>query len=241
MTADVREGRWQDVLGDVECDALICDPPYGSRTHEGHNAMEEQTKTLTGQSTREAISYDAWTHADVLSFVGAFAARVRGWWACMTSHDLIPSWEAAYAAAGLYSFPPVVVIQKRPRLVGDGPASWAVFMMVARPKGTAYSRWGCLPGSYEAPTVKGSGIAGTKPLDLMRAIIRDYSRPGDLVCDPFLGSGTTALAALMEGRRFVGSEEKPEHMEIVRRRLARGYTPGLFAPAAPKAKQGGLL
>lgn len=225
---DLRLGRWQDVLAGVECDALICDPPYSANTHDGHNEMGAQMMALTGQHTREPIAYDAWAANTVAEFVGSFAGRVRGWWACMTSHDLIPAWEAAYAAAGLYSFAPVVIIQKRPRLVGDGPSSWAVYMMVARPRNVEFSRWGCLPGAYDSVTVKGSGIAGTKPLDLMRAIVRDYSRPGDLVCDPFVGSGTTALAALSEGRRFVGSEQKPEHYEIARRRLDRGYTPTMF-------------
>ena len=129
MTADIRFGRWQDVLADVTCDALICDPPYSARTHEGHDNASESTKILTGQKTRESLAYASWSPADVAAFVGAWSARVRGWWACMTSHDLIPAYERAYASAGLYSFSPVVVIQKRPRLVGDGPSSWAVFMM----------------------------------------------------------------------------------------------------------------
>ena len=53
-------------------------------------------------------------------------------------------------------------------------------------------------------------------------------RPGDLVVDPFAGSGTTALACAIEGRRCITSEEKPEHHEIARRRLARGHTPSMF-------------
>ena len=63
----------------------------------------------------------------------------------------------------------------------------------------------------------------------MQSIVRDYSRPGDLVCDPFCGSGTTAIAALQEGRRFVGSEAKPEHHAIAMRRIAKGYTPSMFS------------
>jgi site-specific DNA-methyltransferase (adenine-specific) len=62
----------------------------------------------------------------------------------------------------------------------------------------------------------------------MRALVRDYSRPGDLIVDPFCGSGTTALAAASEGRRCITSEELPAHHEIARKRFARGYTPDLF-------------
>ena len=104
-------------------------------------------------------------------------------------------------------------------------------MMVSRPRNREFATWGCLPGAYEGPTVKDAGIAGTKPLDLMRAIVRDYSRPGDLVCDPFVGSGTTALAALMENRRFIGAEQKKEHYDLALTRLSRGYVPDLFGGA----------
>jgi site-specific DNA-methyltransferase (adenine-specific) len=62
----------------------------------------------------------------------------------------------------------------------------------------------------------------------MRAIVRDYSRPGDLIVDPFCGSGTTAIAAASESRRCITSEELPDHYEIARKRIARGYTPDLF-------------
>lgn len=48
-----------------------------------------------------------------------------------------------------------------------------------------------------------------KPLDLMRWLVRSYSRPGDLVADPFAGRGTTVLAAALEGRRYFGCEKDP--------------------------------
>lgn len=226
---DLRLGRWQDTLADVTtCDAVICDPPYSGATHDGHNDGAESTISITGQQTREGIAYAEFTAATVAEFVSSWAPRCTGWFASMTSHDLIPAWESAYRDAGLYAFAPVPIIQKRPRLVGDGPSSWAVYLMVARPRNREMATWGCLPGSYDAPTVKGAGIAGCKPLGLMRAIVRDYSRPGDLIVDPFCGSGTTALAAASEGRRCVTSEEIPAHHEIARRRFARGYTPDLF-------------
>ena len=45
-----------------------------------------------------------------------------------------------------------------------------------------------------------------KPVDLCRQLVRWASEPGDLVLDPFAGSGTTGIAALEEGRRFAGCE-----------------------------------
>lgn len=59
-----------------------------------------------------------------------------------------------------------------------------------------------------------------KPVDLMRALVRCV-RPDGLILDPFAGSGTTAVAALREGRRFVGVERSPEYFDIACRRIER--------------------
>lgn len=48
-----------------------------------------------------------------------------------------------------------------------------------------------------------------KPVPLMRWFVRAYSNPGDLVADPFAGSGSSGKAALLEGRRFVGWDSSP--------------------------------
>jgi site-specific DNA-methyltransferase (cytosine-N4-specific) len=59
----------------------------------------------------------------------------------------------------------------------------------------------------------------TFPPSLVQPCVRLTSKPGDLVLDPFIGSGTTALVAAKEGRRFLGIELNPEYLEIARRRL----------------------
>lgn len=229
MAAHIHLGAWQEALAGIDAvNTIITDPPYGVRTHEGWNAGEKQVRDATGQATRSAIEYDAMSPTEVYRFVDHWAPRCSGWMAVMTSHDLIGCWEQAFRDAKRLPFAPVPIIQKRPRLLGDGPASWAVYLMVSRPRTREMRTWGCLPGAYEAPTEKNVGIAGAKPVILMQSIVRDYSRPGDLVCDPFLGSGTTALAALQEGRRFVGAERKREHYDIALSRVSAGHTPTMF-------------
>lgn len=221
-------GRWQETLSGVTCDALITDPPYGSRTHRGHNDGEEQVRAITGQATRTAIAYSHWTPDDVRLFVASWAPRCRGWFCAMTSHDLVPAYESALDAFGRLTFAPLPIIQKRPRLVGDGPSSWTVYLLVSRPRGAPFNTWGCLPGAYFSRCEKNGVVAGAKPLDLMRSIVRDYSRPGDLVCDPCAGGGTTLLAALTEGRRAIGSEIDLVTHAASSARLAAGYTPDMF-------------
>lgn len=59
-----------------------------------------------------------------------------------------------------------------------------------------------------------------KPVALMRWLVRLVTPPGGVVLDPFMGSGTTGVAVMQEGRRFIGVEQSAEYMEIARCRVA---------------------
>ena len=58
-----------------------------------------------------------------------------------------------------------------------------------------------------------------KPLALLERIINASTNKGDLILDPFMGSGTTGVAAIRNGRRFVGIDNCAEYVDITRRRL----------------------
>lgn len=58
-----------------------------------------------------------------------------------------------------------------------------------------------------------------KPLSLMIWVIENYSKPNDLVFDPCAGSGTTAVACIKTGRRFIGCEINPAYFAIAQRRI----------------------
>lgn len=62
-----------------------------------------------------------------------------------------------------------------------------------------------------------------KPLSLMEWLIRTYTNPGELVLDPYFGSGTTAAACVRTGRRFVGCEMVEEYFERACRRIEREF------------------
>ena len=75
-------------------------------------------------------------------------------------------------------------------------------------------------GKNHHPTVK--------PVDLMRWLCRLVTPPGGLIVDPFMGSGSTGIAALAEGFCFTGIEKEQAYLEIARKRIAGP----LFAPEA---------
>jgi site-specific DNA-methyltransferase (adenine-specific) len=76
--------------------------------------------------------------------------------------------------------------------------------------GNPYGRWDKVKNNH--PT--------TKPVKLMSYIITLFTREGDFVLDPFLGSGTTGIASKLMGRSFVGIEREQEYMDIAQERCA---------------------
>ena len=260
---DFRLGDWQGTLTDVkQVDAAIFDPPYGERTHEGHNAGS--MAAINGFEAE--IDYDHWTPAHVHAWIEFWSPRIRGWIVGMTSHDLIPAWEAALEAAGRYCFAPIPYVDmgKGPRVLGDGPASWSVYVMVGRPRSQAWlDDWRArrkalglkcsLPGAYlrakgdvvwtppQPPGEEHGKRIGGKPLGVMRALVEDYSFVGDLVLDTHAGHVTTGRAAIELGRRFVGCERVPAvwqaGLERIRAPIVQGL-PGMAAVAP--LEQGGF-
>jgi len=74
-----------------------------------------------------------------------------------------------------------------------------------------------------------------KPVALMRYLVRLVTPPGGVVLDPFCGSGSTGIGAVVEGFRFVGIERETEYVGIARLRIGNAVaeqTFGLFAEAA---------
>ena len=66
--------------------------------------------------------------------------------------------------------------------------------------------------------------------------MRQVSEPGELILDPFLGSGTTAVAAVLEGRRFLGCDIDPGCVETTRRRLEQ-LEEGQLVVVVPAAEE----
>ncbi|MCL6450912.1 MAG: site-specific DNA-methyltransferase, partial [Acetobacteraceae bacterium] len=81
------------------------------------------------------------------------------------------------------------------------------------------------PGDvWVVPNVKANHVEKTThpcqfPVELIERLVLALTRPGDWVLDPFMGVGTTAIAALMHGRRAVGAEIVPEYVEVARQRI----------------------
>ena len=202
-------------------DAVITDPPYSERTHAGHDASASgHDGEGKDGSNRSTLGYPAMTPAMAAEVAALLVAACDAWIVWMTDHTLAPDISMALSALGRYVFAPLPFYApgSRVRLSGDGPSSWTDWIIVSRT--SAQHRWGTLPGGYAAGQGWNDKVKmGGKPTQLMNRLVSDYSRPNDLVLDPYMGSGTTGVACFNTGRRFIGCEINPADFEIACRRI----------------------
>lgn len=73
-------------------------------------------------------------------------------------------------------------------------------------------------GHYDRSQVKPH--PSHKPESLLKYLIETYTKPGELVVDPFAGSGSTALAAIDSGRQYIMIEKEQEFVDVINKRIA---------------------
>jgi len=225
-------GDCREVLpGLQKVDAVIVDPPYSARCHAGHDSGAAQHRD---GSERKELGYSALSADGVRELAAVYARLCNGWVVWMTDSDLALTVRQALEAVGRYAFAPIPFYQpgRSVRLSGDGPCSWTDWIIAART--TAQNKWGTLPGGYVAGVGwNDKARKGGKPTALMRALVGDYSKVGDLVLDSHMGAGTTGVACAMLGRRFVGVEIDRQAFDIACERIDNAYRQAPLLPILP--------
>jgi len=226
-------------LGPV--DHVITDPPYEQLMHDLHEQVK--LRRTDGGSERKALGFAGIN--EIRESVIAEVKRInRGWLLAFCNVEGVWHWRSALVAADLKFKTTCIWVKPdaTPKLNGQGPAL-AYECITTSWCGRGHSRWngGGKRGVFIHPTNNSdrSGEHPTeKPVSLMRELLSLFSNPGDLVCDPFMGSGTTGVAALKLGRRFVGVEMDEGHFDLACRRIEEAHRqPRLFDEPPPKAVQ----
>lgn len=253
---ELRFGDCLEVLRDVKAEACITDPPYSVRQHNGFRSASDFKKEAKRRHERMAAKG---RHPGGVFSVGVPYAPIDASWA-ERAFDLIDAmdcrwllafgdhisqrwWDDAVDLRTWLTFAPLGWVKSdggAPRFQGDGPQSGIEWITAARRRGAYYC--GSLPAYYIHPQMSGSAkgkiLKGQKPIGLMRRIIRDYTEPGQTVVDLCAGSGTTLIAAAMEGRRAVGAEIDPATFRKAVARLSKPYTQAtLFEVGSTTGKQ----
>lgn len=210
-------GDAREILPSITCDHIITDPPYGLGTHEQHDART--ARRSDGANARQ-LGYAGLSPDDVAALLPVMSAATEGWIVWFTNFDLSPCVQAQMKALGRTTFPalPYFHAGRSVRLAGDGPSSWTDWILVSRT--AKHKHWGTLRGGYVAgPGWDDKERMGGKPTRLMELVVSDYSRPGEVVCDPFMGAGTTGVACHKTGRDFIGIEIDEPTFDLACRRI----------------------
>ncbi len=198
-------------------DAIITDPPYGINYH---------TKG-TGTGIKNDKSPFIWFLYDAFRVL-KFGASGRGSLICFTRWDVQQTFIDAMKLAG-FNVRSEVIWDKVVHGMGDCKTQFAptheniIFAIKGK-----YS----FPGHRPKDIVIFSRITGNqqmvhpteKPVGLLANLITSVTKPGDLILDPFAGSGSTLVAAKKTGRRFIGVELDDVYFAIAQRRIEEAVT-----------------
>jgi len=223
---DVLEGRsrWAVVCGDCldvlreipdgAVDAVVTDPPYGinadakqsNRANKRHGNLITTSRDYgvsdwdSSRPTQEAV--DAWLRvsSEQVVFGGNYMA------------DMLPpsaSWLVWDKDNGTNGY-------------ADFELAWTSHKSAAR---KIRWRWHGMLQDERLPREEREHPT-QKPQGVMLWVIENYTPDGGVVIDPYCGSGSTGVAALARGRRFIGIEREASYCAIARRRIADAAAQG---------------
>jgi site-specific DNA-methyltransferase (adenine-specific) len=216
-------------LADKSVDVVLTDPPYEAEAHEkgkrrgpGHGRGKKESGRAYARVVDESFNFDAITEYQRTQIAHHLDRIARQLALVFCQVEAVHLWRAAFADGDLVyrRTIPWVKPDAMPSLHGRWPGqAFEALTLFVRRGGTV--PLGGKARYYEHTRERGDARAHptAKPLELMLQIVRDFSRIGDLVCDPFAGSGTTGVACKMLGRRFIGWEMNAEYHAIATRRL----------------------
>ena len=191
-----------------KCDAVVTDPPYGI----GYvSAWRIQGPTEMLPNDHKAPVESVLLMADLLADGGALYLATR--------YDVAAQWNDAVIAAGLTMKTPIFwdkMNHTSGDLEGDYGGQVEIFIFAHKGRHKLNERMANLwrhskESSLDHPT--------PKPVGLMERMIANSTARGNLVLDGFMGSGTTGVACMNLGRKFIGIEIEQKYFDIACKRI----------------------
>lgn len=207
----------------------IFDPPYEKHMHDA-----KREKKIFGAQRR--IRLDGHANPPPVNFASIDGMReevtspligvCQGWFIAFCTPEGVAPWrdaieagKAKYKRACIWVKP-----DSAPQFNGQGPAMGAECFVTAW-CGSGFSAWNgggsrnVFTHLSNAPDRHGEHPT-EKPISLMCEIIEKFTNPGDVILDPFMGSGSTGVAAVRLGRKFIGIEKDQRFFEIATDRIS---------------------
>ena len=215
--------RLAPLLPPASVDLVLTDPPYDDATHEGARTNVDD----------KLISFAPIPIAELRAFVDALAPLARRWYVATMAWEHVAAFKAEppegwrFVRFGVWVKP-----NGAPQFTGDRPGTgWEAVCHLHRADAGAL-KWngGGRHGVYIHDKIAGPHPT-MKPPGLLRELLELFSDPGDLVLDPFMGSGATLVQARAMGRRAIGIERDEAYCALAVRALAQSTLPGVAVPA----------
>lgn len=220
-------GDSSEILADMDdgcVKAVLTDPPYTERTHEGARSNSKNAtaggRVLSGSQAAFASITD-----DGLRNVLAECGRVSQSWVVATlayqhafTFDVDPPEGLRMMRVGVW-----VKTNPMPQISADRPGTgWESIAYMHRSDVKAMWNGGGKHGNYILPTAQNEGHPTSKPLAMLNDWVQKFTNHGDCILDPFAGSGTTLRAAADNGRKAIGVELNEAYCELIAKRLSQG-------------------
>lgn len=229
-------------------DHVVADPPYEVEAHtKARRSLKDATQRRGAKNRGEVrridapleISFGAITNDDRELVADLCFNLAKRWVVAFCQIEAVGAWRGALRSAGFDWVRGGIWVKPNgaPQFTGDRPGQGFESLAIAHKPGKKRWNGGGKHGVWTCPLDHAAGGAvknehpTKKPDVLMRELVADFTDEGDLVLDPFTGSGTTGVACLRLGRRFVGVEQDPTFFALACERL-RAEERGLSLTAA---------
>ena len=208
-----------------EVDHVVTDPPYTDRTSRNARSAPDG---VGGQKLSEARAFITFDGVDSLEAAIASATlRLASRWVIIfCALEQIGAYEAACGDAWIRATA-WLRTNSAPQFTGDRPGQAHEGICIAHRPGR--KRWNRGGHSWAPVGETINGIRNAergqldhptpKPLWIMLDAVAAFTDPGETILDPFAGSGTTGVACLRLGRRFIGIERDPKYFRLACDRL----------------------
>jgi site-specific DNA-methyltransferase (adenine-specific) len=239
-TVTLYHGDCMDIIPTLSpMDHVICDPPYEKEAHRKDRRIMQKSGLVASP-----LSFDRIENRDIIA---SQCTRIsKGWFLAFCQAEGVAPWRDSIENAGAKYKAPMIWVKPdgMPQFNGQGPGMGFESMVLAW-CGDGVSKWngGGRHGVFIVPKGNNNGLHETqKPVKLMREIVSLFTNPNEIICDPFMGSGTTGYAAIRLGRGFVGIEKDEKYFDVSVDRLSEALKQeDLFAERRKPEKQDSFL
>lgn len=243
----IGSAKWCVVNGDnrdiirtlpyLSIDHCITDPPYEVEAHtKARRSLKDATQRKGAINKGDTRRIDAPLEMDFSSItseerdeISSEISRItRRWVVAFCQIEAIALWRASMESAGLNWVRGGIwrKLNGAPQFTGDRPGHGFECLAIGHRPGRKRWNGGGRHAVWDCPLDHHAGGGGKsdhptmKPLALMIQLINDFTEPGEIIFDPYCGSGTTLAASIITGRRCIGIEMNKKYAELAIERVS---------------------